>query len=136
MVEGFYIINKSGGLVYTTDRRTEANTLMVTASSIQSLNEITRNCLSTDHFFQEVAYETKRMHIFRTITGFTFIFITSGSARNSLESVYKHVYRHFCEFVLADPFYSLEMPIASQKFHPENYFNSSPRAGQTADTGS
>lgn len=128
MVEELYIVNRSGGLVYTTDKQTEANALMIIASSIQSLNEITRNCLSTCHFYQAVIYETKRMHIFRTVTGFTFIFTAGENAQSKIEETYKHVYRHFCEFVLADPFYSLEMPITNPKFQPEKYFSQSSAA--------
>lgn len=120
-MEGLHIMNKSGGLIYTTDKQAEDNILMVISSSIQSLNEITRNSLSTDYFYQAVEYETRKMHIFRTATGFTFIFIISGKTQNNPVHTYSRVYRHFCEVVLADPFYCLEMPITNPNFHPEKY---------------
>lgn len=121
MTDELYIVNKSGGLIYSTNQERDYNYQMILTSSVQSLSEITRNCLPTEGHVQTVLYQTKAFAIFKTLSNLVFIFAGDSDMLDTIDKVYKSVYLHFCEFVLSDPFYKLDMPVKNSKFQPKNY---------------
>lgn len=72
------------------------------------------------------------LYVFQTLTGVKFIIITSpvgavtvtqagspSALQKQLEvasNIYKQCYMYYCDYVMKDPFYSLDMPIKSSMF--------------------
>lgn len=92
-------------------------------TSGQSVNPNTNRTglqsIETDHF---------NLYVFQTLTGIKFILITSPVATKSLgryelnnqlnltNSLFKKVYITYSDYVMKDPFYSLDMPIKNGLF--------------------
>lgn len=68
MIENFYIVNKSGGLIYSLKDETIDSMAMILASSLHSLTEIARVSLENCSYSQYIAYKTKIIGTFRTLT--------------------------------------------------------------------
>lgn len=129
MIEQFFIVNKSGGMVYRYEAtaETDVNTLLILTSTLHSLNELSRNVLGTTAFSQVVEMAKRSIYVYRALTGMVFIFVYKYGAQESgkhidLRCVFENVYRHFCDFVLSNPFYPDNMPINCSKFKPEQFF--------------
>lgn len=120
MVKQFFIVNKSGGMIYKYEKEAqeEINKLMVLTSTIHSLNEISRNVLSTDSYLQTVEIGDSTIYIYRTLTNILFIFVSDFH----VQKIFEQVYSHFCDCVLSNPFYQPEMPINLCKFNPSKFF--------------
>ena len=119
MLEQFFIINRSGGMVYQYENnmKTDTNVLLVLTGSLHSINEMTRSYFKTEYYLQKIRLSNKSISIYKTLTGFTFVFVMSGIDNINFEKVYDE----FCTFVLGNPFYQLDMPINLSKFEPFRY---------------
>jgi hypothetical protein len=62
--------------------------------------------LETSHF---------RMSCFQTTTGIKFLLLTEPAQAN-VDMIIKKCYELYADFVMKNPFYTLEMPIRCQKF--------------------
>ncbi len=124
MVEQFFIINKAGGMIYKYTKSTEnkINSLIILASTIHSLNELTRNIFDIYDFSQVIEMKNINIYIYRTLTNTMFVFSVSKEYKTPVFEIFKNVYKHYCDSVLINPFYQLEMPINCKKFNPEKYF--------------
>lgn len=129
MIEQFFIVNKSGGMIYKHEwvAQTDINSLLVLTSTLHSLNELSRNVLLTNAHFQSVAMGRSSIHMYRTLTGTLFIFVCSAEPQgaeglpSSTQKAFESVYRHYCDFVMGSPFYQPGMPINCSKFRPEQF---------------
>ncbi|KAK5010019.1 hypothetical protein LTR28_012169 [Elasticomyces elasticus] len=139
VVFALLIINKAGGLIYTRTfaaglQKLSSNDYLILAGTFHGIHAITRTLspvpppppspaatphshsrpppatgiesLSTSHF---------RLTCFQTPTGTKFLLFTSPEQPNA-EAVCRRVYDMYADFVMKNPFYSLEMPIRSEKF--------------------
>lgn len=124
MIDQFFIINKSGGMVYKHEReeQTEINALLILTSTLNSLNELSRNVLGTSSYVQSIEMADKCIHIYRTLTGTAFVFVSTGMDDNRMEAVFRSIYGHYCDYVASNPFYQLEMPINCADFQPSQFF--------------
>lgn len=122
MIENLYIVNRSGGLIYSHDNSKETNGIMIFASTLHSLSEIARTCLESSSYCQFIQYDTKTLALYLTLSGLTFMFVGDENMKSKVESAFKRVYKYFSEFILSDPYYNLEMPIKNKRFEPEAYF--------------
>jgi len=62
--------------------------------------------LETSHF---------RMQCFQTLTGTKFLLFTEPQQPN-VDSMMKRIYELYADFVMKNPFYTVEMPIRCEKF--------------------
>lgn len=122
MIDNLLIVNKSGGLIYFSKLLQNENYMMVLGSTIQSLNQISSSVMKTETSFSFVEYQNKSIGTFRTLTGISFIFICDKVDLKSLKTVFFRIYRDYANIVLADPFYTIEMPIQNKGFDPTRYF--------------
>lgn len=120
MIFQFFIVNSSGGMIYAYEsgHKTEINILLVLASSISSLNELARKALHFNNLHHCLILEHKQIHIYRTLTGMLFIFVSDSSTGKAFEASYKH----YCDYALSNPFYQPGMPITCTKFMPSQFF--------------
>jgi hypothetical protein len=58
------------------------------------------------------------MFCFQSLTGLKIILIVSSKQAQN-EYILKRIYELYCDFVLKNPFHTLEMPIRSEKFDIE-----------------
>lgn len=83
---------------------------------------------------QSVETDLFSSYVFQTLTGLKFFIVTSparesnqgtstispdGSLKKQLDivsDIYKQIYLFYCDYVMKDPFYSLDMPIKSPVF--------------------
>lgn len=134
------IINKAGGLIYNRDfhpglQKLNSNDLLILAGTFHGVHAITRQLLpasarqpdppssypgvknfpsrptglevlETSHF---------RLSCFQTQTGIKFLLFTEPAQAN-VEVIVKKCYELYADFVMKNPFYTLEMPIRCQKF--------------------
>lgn len=120
MISQFFIVNKSGGMIYSylADSGVETNQLLVLASMISSINEIGCSLFKPGSYHHEIIMNKQEIHIYRTLTGMLFVFVATKMPSN----LFLLVYKHYCEYVLCNPLYQLEMPISCSKFNPKQFF--------------
>lgn len=135
MIFSLLIINKAGGLIYNREFHTglsklSSNDLLILAGTFHSVHAITRRlCPSalapqkatpTNFPIQPSGLEVLesgsfRLNCFLTHTGVKFLLITEPAQPN-IEVLTKRVYEIYVDFVMRNPFYTIEMPIRCQKF--------------------
>ena len=59
--------------------------------------------------------ENFKLHSFQSLTGINFVVVTSTD-QSGMESLLRNIYRLYADFVLKNPFYTLDMPIRCQLF--------------------
>ncbi|GAB7356205.1 hypothetical protein MBLNU459_g6786t1 [Dothideomycetes sp. NU459] len=133
VVFALLIINKAGGLVFNRTfapglQKLGSNDYLILAGTFHGIHAISRSLspvppqsaspgsrapsatgiqsLETSHF---------RLTCFQTPTGTKFLLITSPEQPNT-ETVARRCYELYAEYVMGNPFYSLEMPIRVEKF--------------------
>jgi trafficking protein particle complex subunit 4 len=130
------IINKAGGLVYNREfhagmAQLNSNDLLVLAGTFHGVHAITRNIVppalnpavntSSQNFpiratgIEVVESSHFRLNCFQTQTGTKFLLITEPAQPN-VDVIIKKVYELYADFVMKNPFYTVEMPIRCQKF--------------------
>lgn len=92
-------------------------------SRLPNSNRLGLQSIETDFF---------SLYVFQTLTGIKFIIVTSPAPVNKVSTslaqselnkqnevvsdYFKHFYAYYCDYVMKDPFYSLDMPIKSVIF--------------------
>jgi hypothetical protein len=115
MISQFFIINKSGGMIYSYEKSTETdvNDLLVLTSTLHSINVITTELLK-QHKDLQIIYNKKNVFsLYKTLTHLSFVFV--GNKPIS-KSVFLKVLSLFCSYVSRNPFYCLDMPISHGLF--------------------
>ncbi|ADM11626.1 transport protein particle complex subunit [Encephalitozoon intestinalis ATCC 50506] len=122
LVEQFFIINKSGGMVYKYEREgeTSINSLLILTSSLYSVSVILSRIMGKSAAKQTIRLQNRVITVFRTITNMVFVFV----ADEPVDSLFEKVYSHYCKYVTRNPFHSPEMPIQCSKFKPHLLFES------------
>lgn len=120
MILQFFVINKSGGLIYAFERSrtTSVNRLMVLTSTLHSISAILGSIEKEPHRLDATHVFHFGMHIItlhRTVTGTSFMFVGRETAHKWIAPVLRAYVNH----VMKDPFYIPEMPINSRNFRPE-----------------
>nr|XP_017255933.1 PREDICTED: trafficking protein particle complex subunit 4-like [Daucus carota subsp. sativus] len=59
--------------------------------------------------------DTFELHCFQSLTGTKFFVVAEPGTQN-MESLLKHIYKQYTDFVLKNPFYEMEMPIRCELF--------------------
>jgi len=135
VVFSLFIINKAGGLIFNREfhgglTQLSSNDLLILAGTFHGVHAITRSLvppalapanpggqsfpvrpsglevLESAHF---------RLNCFQTVTGTKFLLITEPAQPN-VEVIMRKVYELYADFVMKNPFYTIEMPIRCQKF--------------------
>ncbi|KAH7123917.1 Sybindin-like family protein [Dendryphion nanum] len=136
------IINKAGGLVYNREFHTGLNKLtsndyLIMAGSFHGIHAITKQLcpaspvptnptsnaaiLAPSPFSGRPSglevFESSqfRMQCFQTLTGTKFLLFTEPQQPN-IDSMIKKIYELYADFVMKNPFYTVEMPIRCEKF--------------------
>ncbi|CAX44461.1 synbindin, putative [Candida dubliniensis CD36] len=71
---------------------------------------------------QKIETDMFNLYIFQTVSGLKFIMITAPNVANSesvTDELFRHLYILYSDYVMKDPFYSLDMPIKSSLFDGE-----------------
>lgn len=134
IVSAFFIINKSGGLIYKFVRENKDNTdenEKVPAYKSMDLNSymVMNSTLHTIHQMASIIYgESQKFFInmqntvismYKTMTGYTFVFIGDDKVNDKM---IKSIYNEFNMYVLRNPVYINDMPINLKMFRPFRYF--------------
>lgn len=112
---------------YERNPQTDINSLLILTSTLHSLNELSRNVLGTTAHSQAVEMRGTAIHIFRTLTDTMFILVSRRDSQHATgdetaHRMFESIYRHFCDYVLSNPFYQEGMPINCAKFRPDQFF--------------
>ncbi|OMJ26700.1 Transport protein particle subunit trs23 [Smittium culicis] len=132
MIYSLYIINKAGGLVYNKSFAEGLNSLssneaLIFAGTFHGVHaissQITPSAAVTFNPNGEpettgislIEAEGLFLHCFQTPTGVLFILITDPSQNNS-NFVLTKIYELYSDYVLKNPFHTIDMPIRSEMF--------------------
>lgn len=139
MIYSLYIVNRAGGLIYHSDfnpglNKLTANEYLVLAGTVQGVFAIASritptalklkgNNLPGKSGLRAIETTAFTMFITQTVTGIKFLLIASPTTGVDLEksieaadSVLQKVYCIYADYVMKNPFHSLEMPIRAQLF--------------------
>ncbi|OUM56059.1 hypothetical protein BVG19_g5726 [[Candida] boidinii] len=141
-----YILNKSGGLIYQRDykiapsplSKLNTNDYLVLAGTLHSVHAISSkltpdgvnkspNDSSNSKGLRKIETSMFSIYVHQTTTGTKFIFIVSPNENPSNSSasandekasqfVFQKAYELYCDYVMKNPFYQLEMPIRCKLF--------------------
>jgi hypothetical protein len=136
VVFSLYIVNKAGSLIFNREFSTglsqpSSNELLIIAGTFHGIHAITRSLvpaalaassstsgtqfpvkssglevLETSHF---------RLYCNQTLTGTKFLLLTEPIQPN-VDTIMKRIYELYADFVMKNPFYTVDMPIRCQKF--------------------
>jgi hypothetical protein len=138
VIYSMYIINKAGGLIYQKDfsavPKLQGNDYLRLAGTFHALHAITSkginiqpidnnptksssNSLPVNSGITSMVTSDFRLQCFQSLTGIKFLLIASPSySFNALQSILQSIYSFYCDYVLKNPFYELEMPIRVEQF--------------------
>lgn len=130
VVFALLIINKAGGLIYNREfhaglAKLSSNDYLILAGTFHGVHAITKNLspvpadpenpatkltgievLETLHF---------RLQCFQTPTGTKFLLFTEPQQPN-VDVIIRRIYELYADYVMKNPFYTVEMPIRCEKF--------------------
>lgn len=119
------IISKAGGLIYNRTFQTglaplSSNDSLVLAGTFHGVHAIARNLSPTTRPKDSTGIETLQTSRFlltchQTPTGTKFLLFTEPAQQNA-DAILQRCYELYADFVMKNPFYSLEMPIRCEKF--------------------
>ncbi|KAG5947714.1 hypothetical protein E4U53_006392 [Claviceps sorghi] len=133
------VINKAGGLVYNKTfhenglKKISTNDLLVLAGTFHGVHAITArlnpikpvappsgpngvaNRAEPSSGLEVLETENFRMQCFNTMTGTKFLLFTDSTQVN-VDVTIRRIYDMYSDFVMKNPFYSLEMPIRCDLF--------------------
>ncbi|RKP16077.1 Sybindin-like protein, partial [Rozella allomycis CSF55] len=125
MIYSLYIVNKSGGLSYQRDfnesghPKLSINDYLVLASTFQSVHAISAQIspVTGSSGIEVLEAETFKLHCHQTPTVGVKFLITTDFNQNNVEFVTKKIYEVYSDFVMKNPFQTLEMPIKCDLFN-------------------
>lgn len=118
------VLNSSGGLVFYQNYHPSAppldsNEVIIIGSTLHSLHAISVEIspIPKSSGFNELECTTWKLSCLQTITGLKFIVFTDLQHQKT-QDILKDVYGLYADYVLKNPFYTLDMPVANscQKF--------------------
>ncbi|KAI9698338.1 MAG: hypothetical protein M1820_007500 [Bogoriella megaspora] len=135
VVYALLIINKAGGLIYNREfhsglTKLSGNDYLILAGTFHGVHAITRslcpNALRPSFTnpsaprtpatgIEVLESENFRLQCFQTVTGTKFLLFTEPQQPNT-DTILKRIYELYVDFVMKNPFYTVEMPIRSEKF--------------------
>jgi len=136
VVFSLFIINKAGGLIFSREfhsglAQLKSNDLLILAGTFHGVHAITRGLApallqpsaapSLQSFpvrssgIEVIESSHFRLYCHQTQTGTKFLLITEPGQPN-VENIMRRVYELYADFVMKNPFYTVEMPIRCQKF--------------------
>ena len=127
VVYSVMVLNSSGGLVFYQNYHPNApqldsNEVIIIGSTLHSLHAISVEVspVPKSSGFTELECTTWKLNCLQTITGLKFIVFTDLQHQKAQDTLHE-VYKRYADFVLKNPFYTLDMPVANscQKFVTE-----------------
>ena len=124
VVYGVMVLNSSGGLVFyqqyhPNSPQLDSNEIIIIGSTLHSLHAISVEISPTQKSsgFTELEATTWKLNCLQTITGLKFIVFTDLQHQKSGDLL-KQIYALYADYVLKNPFHTLDMPVANscQKF--------------------
>lgn len=118
------VLNSSGGLVFFQNYHPNApqldsNEVIIIGSTLHSLHAISVEIspIPKSSGFTELECTTWKLSCLQTITGLKFIVFTDLQHQKT-QDILRNVYSLYADYVLKNPFYTLDMPVANscQKF--------------------
>lgn len=113
----FYVINKSGGLIYSCKSLKDVNLDMVMSSYIHTIYAHVLDLQITPEpdtiVPLVITMKSIVITVYKTFTNYTFLFMHENEVSHA---TFLKAYKLFVDYALKDPFYILEMPINSEKF--------------------
>lgn len=119
------VINKAGGLVYSRTFHSglnamNTNDLLVLAGTFHGIHAISKNLSPTTVPKESTGIESLQtsrflMSCLQTPTGTKFLLFTEPAQANT-DIILRKCYELYADYVMKNPFYSLEMPIRCEKF--------------------
>ena len=127
VVYALLIINKAGGLVYNRTfnpslTQLSGNDYLVLAGTFHGIHAISKQLSPVTLPRNSTGIESLQasrflMSCYQTPTGIKFLLFTEPAMDPAkVEEKMRRLYELYAEFVMRNPFYSLEMPIRSDKF--------------------
>ncbi|EPY53554.1 TRAPP complex subunit Trs23 [Schizosaccharomyces cryophilus OY26] len=119
------IINRAGSLIFHREYGSAPTSLtpneyLILAGTIHGVHAISTQIspLPGSSGIQCLEASTFNMHILQTRTGVKFVLFTDKKNTNVLPHLQKY-YELYADYVLKNPFYTLEMPIKCQIFEEQ-----------------
>jgi len=122
MLLQLFIINRSGGLVYTKNLSSIAPSLSVNdvlrlGSTFHGLHAIaTQIAPVVSAGIEGLQTDTFKLQCFQSLTGVKFV-VTATPETMDLDALLKNIYELYADYVLKNPFYECEMPIRCELFN-------------------
>lgn len=121
-VKSIYILNKAGGLIFQRDfgdslNKLDSNDYLVIAGTLHSVHAITTRISPVAGSSGLTVMETPSfsLHIFQSQTGIKFMILTDRQ-QYGIDSIASRIHQLYSDYVMKNPFYTLEMPIRCEKF--------------------
>ncbi|SPN96689.1 related to TRS23 - TRAPP subunit involved in targeting and fusion of ER to golgi transport vesicles [Cephalotrichum gorgonifer] len=132
-IHALIIINKAGGLVYQRTftenglNQLSTNDYLVLAGTFHGIHAITARLNphkrpssptsrpEVSSGLEVLETENFRMQCFNTLTGTKFLLFTETTQAN-VDVTMRRVYELYCDYVMKNPFYQLEMPVRCDAF--------------------
>ncbi|CAD0089921.1 unnamed protein product [Aureobasidium vineae] len=133
VVFALLVINKAGGLIYNRNfapglQQLNSNDYLILAGTFHGIHAISRslspvapppappgNRANHATGIQSLESSHFRLTCFQTPTGTKFLLFTSPEQPNT-DQIARRCYDIYADYVMTNPFYSLEMPIRVDKF--------------------
>jgi hypothetical protein len=124
VVYSVMVVNSSGGLMFyqqyvVNAPQLDSDEVIVIGSTLHSLHAISVTLSPTQKSsgFTELECTTWKLSCLQTITGLKFVIFTD-LAHPKASELLNSIYSLYADFVLKNPFYTLDMPVANscQKF--------------------
>ncbi|KAF2729678.1 Sybindin-like protein [Polyplosphaeria fusca] len=141
VVFALFVISKAGGLIYNREFHSgliklSSNDLLMLAGSFHGMHAITKQLCPTPPTSANTSGNTVlapspfvsrptgievletshfRVQCFQTQTGTKFLLFTEPQQPN-IDSMMRKIYELYADFVMKNPFYTVEMPIRCEKF--------------------
>ena len=133
VVFALLIINKAGGLIFNRTfspglSKLDSNDYLILAGTFHGIHAISRTISPAPPLIpapgnrrppttgiESMESSHFRLTCFQTPTGVKFLLFTSPEQPNT-DAVVRRCYEMYGEFVMKNPFYSLEMPVRVEKF--------------------
>ncbi|GMH66176.1 hypothetical protein TrRE_jg12107 [Triparma retinervis] len=133
-----FIVNKSGGLIYSTSFSPSSpplntNDSLRIGSTFHSLHAIASQASpppssssqnyppeslssSSSDGIETIEAGPLTLRCLQTPTGLKFILTASSSSQTSMKEALMEIYAVYADFAMKNPFYELEMPVRGDKF--------------------
>ncbi|KAJ2808476.1 hypothetical protein H4S07_003414 [Coemansia furcata] len=127
MIHALFIINRSGGLIYSKNftqqvAQLSSNEALIFAGTFHGIHALASRISPApkrdsvkDTGIQSIDTKNFRIHCYQTPTGIKFIAVTD-LLQTKLSGALNKAYTLYCDYALKNPFYNLEMPIRSEMF--------------------